>query len=119
MNYSEQIEYVLDSDDKTLADYWIELKPKVYFIDGEPVGLVAISDANDIKYISSATKDKYEPFTFSMLRDILSLHKVSSVCIIFEQNGVKTKQIASVLGRYGGAFYDVGVHVLWYNKRSR
>lgn len=79
---------------------WVELSPKKYYKDGKLYGLVGtIRGKDDVLYIASMTVSIEEPFTKSMLRDIIKLYKKNTICLITD---VKEKQelIRDTLKRY-------------------
>ena len=105
MNYKQEIQTVVG---KELVDDWLALKPKVYYKDGEPHGVIGvhtIPETPDLLYLFCGAITPDSPFTRAMLRDIIHFINSDSVCLLSEHRPAWVR-LKKVLGRYGFIFKE-------------
>ena len=80
--------------------YWSELKPKIYYLNGEPYGLIGIGTSIDgVTIVASTTLYPELPFTVGMLRDIIKVYNESSILLITDYEPAQ-EVIRKVLDKY-------------------
>ena len=105
MNYKQEIQTVVG---KELVDDWLALKPKVYYKDSEPYGVIGIHtilETPDLLYIFCGAINADAPFTRAMLRDIIHFYTHNSVCLLSEHRPA-WGLLKKALGRYGFVFKE-------------
>jgi len=119
MTYEEELEYITIYDNESLP-HWLEIKPKVYYRDGLPYGLVGTvyNDPDDTNYIASCTSKSELPFTKGMIRDIITLIKTQNICLITDDVYYQ-EQIRSVLSRYNLRFEYINGVMFSFNIKDK
>ena len=74
MKYHKEIYAVVKENTRD----WIQLKPKVFYKDGLPYGLVAVKG----NYIASTVTDPSLPFTRGMIRYINEINKQQDIKLV-------------------------------------
>ena len=116
MTSIEEIRYILNGDDS--YEHWISLNPTVYYKDNKPYGLIALVEYDGILHIASTVYGVHNKFTLGMYKDIIKLNNTQKICILFENNSINTKEIASLLEKYEGHSMYIKDHVYWYNGKG-
>ena len=106
----------IETNDK-YVDVWIEYGAKVYYVDGNPYGLIATLDRDSVLYIYSRTVSNSSGFSIGMLRDIISYHKGGNICLVTDSEEYMGS-VKKSLDRYGFRYEYVDGLMYSYNVRS-
>lgn len=81
MDYKNIISEIIG--DKNIVDIWVSLKPKVYYKNNKPFGLITTYNSEDgYKYLATACIDVNYNFTIGMIRDIIRYYKKEPICLV-------------------------------------
>lgn len=81
---------------------WSLLMPQVYYLNGEPYGLIATARSEHIVVVYSCAINN-GIFTKSMIRDIKKLYQEDSICLCTDDES-RQDYMKSLLERYGFTF---------------
>lgn len=82
-----------------LACQWAEMRPKVYYKNNKPYGMMATNIIDNIVYIAATTENIDDTFTLSMIKDIIMMYKQNKICLVIDTES-KQKLIRRALSRY-------------------
>ena len=97
------------------AKEWETIKPRIYYKQKNPYGLIGIVNHNGVDYIASTTRSVGDSFSIEMIRFIRDrITSDDKVCLITDDRGSISK-IRRLLCRYGMWFREENNILYSYN----
>ena len=108
MGYLQDVKHIVG---KNLFEHWVKLNAKVYYLNGEPYGLIAEERQHDIVYLYTCTNHADTPFSRGMLKYIRKLSLTEDICLV---SGHKPAwgYLREALSRHGCVFKEHS-DILW------
>jgi len=106
MNYKNIISEIVG--DK-YVDVWLKLKPKVYYKNNKPYGLMVVSDGPDgYRSIATTCINVNYNFTIGMIRDIIYHYNESPICLISGTKDRHSTLVKALDSRFNFRYETVG-----------
>jgi len=86
MDYENIIAEIVGEEYK---NYWFTLKPKIYYKDNEPFGLIGSKELHGITYLATTAINTDYDFTIGMIRDIINFYNKGEICLL---SGTKDRE---------------------------